>query len=112
MVGVSEWKFGSFPAARQLEACRNPSALLPRFCRSQRTIVTLRMGSRRLQYTFLGIATMRPSMQRWIVIYAATILICLALAFTAGPRPDRQAQHTGAIIVIFGIVALWRLSRR
>jgi nicotinamide riboside transporter PnuC len=57
-------------------------------------------------------ATMDISKRRWTVIYVATILICLAFAVTAGNADERRALHTGAIIVIFGIVALWRLSRR
>jgi hypothetical protein len=47
---------------------------------------------------------------KWRVIYAATALVCLAVAITTGTSEDSLAWHAGAIITILGIVAIWRIS--
>jgi hypothetical protein len=44
-------------------------------------------------------------------LYAAGALVCAAIALTTGTSDDSLAWHTGSIIVIVGILALWRLSR-
>jgi hypothetical protein len=45
------------------------------------------------------------------VTYAAATLVCLAVAITTGTSQDSRAWHAGAIIVILGIVAIWRISQ-
>jgi hypothetical protein len=47
---------------------------------------------------------------KWWVVYAATVLVCLAVAISTGTSEDSRAWHAGAIIVILGIVAIWRIS--
>jgi hypothetical protein len=47
---------------------------------------------------------------KWWVIYTATILICLPVAITTGTSEDSHAWHAGAVIVILGIVGIWRIS--
>jgi hypothetical protein len=54
---------------------------------------------------------MRPKTQQWRVIYAVTAVLCLAIGLTTGASDTSHAWHGSAIIVIVGIVALWRLSQ-
>jgi hypothetical protein len=54
---------------------------------------------------------MRPKTQQWRVIYAVTAVLCLAIGLTTGTSDTSHASHGSAIIVIVGIVALWRLSQ-
>ncbi len=51
---------------------------------------------------------MRPKM-RW-AIYVTAALVCVAIALTPGASDDSHAWHAGAIIIIIGILLLWRFS--
>jgi hypothetical protein len=50
--------------------------------------------------------------QKWGLIYAATVVVCIPIALTTGNSESSHAWHEGSIMVILGIVALWRLSQQ
>lgn len=51
-------------------------------------------------------------MRNWWLIYAATAVVCLLIIFTVGNSDDSRAIHVSAVILILGLVILWRLSER
>ncbi len=63
-------------------------------------------------YTLSRVDSVSPKVWNWWVVYAATALLCFVIALTTGPSNVSHAWHTGAVIVIAGIVYLWRVSVR
>jgi hypothetical protein len=53
---------------------------------------------------------MRPKMRDWRAIYVTAALICVAIALIPGASDDSHAWHAGVIILIIGILLLWRFS--
>jgi hypothetical protein len=53
---------------------------------------------------------LRPKMRDWRAIYVIAALVCVAIALTTGASDVSHAWHAGVIILIIGILLLWRLS--
>ena len=52
----------------------------------------------------------RPKPRNWWVIYIAAAQLCFVVGLTTGTSEDSRAWHYGAIIVVLGILAIWRIS--